>query len=148
MTIDLKLRLFEIIQIFFFLISAVGVALALISYRTQIRLKRAEWLKTLFEKFFENPTFKDIRRKMDYNMAALQNNLHKDQELEENLVDYLNFFELIASLWKLKQISLHEIRMLFEYYVNLIQKSSFLRTYLEKQGFENLHRLIKKLEKK
>jgi hypothetical protein len=80
----------------------------------------------LFEKFYYQSSYADIRRLLDYGnedtiqrlRGALQG--HTDESLEEKLVDYLNFFEFIASLWKLRQLPINEIQMMFDYYIRRI----------------------------
>ena len=44
----------------------VAVLVAVINYRSQTRLKQAEWLKSLFEKFYESPIYKEVRVWLDY----------------------------------------------------------------------------------
>lgn len=64
------------------------------------------------------------------------------------LVDYLNFFEFIASLHKLGQIRKEEVLMLFRYYLKLIENQGDIRTCIAENGFENLDGLLKDLKKK
>jgi hypothetical protein len=66
-------------------------------------------------------------------------------DLVEELVDYLNFFEFVASLWKLNQLELDEISMLFEYYVLRLRDHGFLIAFIRENGFENLSDLIERL---
>lgn len=70
-----------------------------------------------------------------------------DHELAELLVDYLNFFEFVASLWKLRQLSLKEIAMVFEYYILRLDDYKFISDFIANQGFENLHLLIQQLKR-
>src|ERR1700760_1054266 len=83
------------------ILGGLGFIVAAISYRSQQRIKKAEWLKSLFEKFFENSTYKEVRVWLDYgtlherltvNDAALR------QTNEEKFTDFLNFFEFIGVL--------------------------------------------------
>jgi len=60
--------------------------------------------------------------------GALQN--HTEESLEEKLVDYLNFCEFIASLWKLRQLPIKEIQMMFEYYIRRLESYDFILEYL------------------
>ena len=64
------------------------------------------------------------------------------------LVDYLNFFEFIASLHKLGQIRKEEVLMLFRYYLKLIENQGDIRTCIAENGFGNLDGLLKDLKKK
>ena len=80
-------------------------------------------------------------------MEQFQNSIlnHDDVLLEEKLVDYLNFFEFIASLWKLGQLSIQEINLMFEYYIRLLGKFDFLMKYIHDEGFEGLADLVSKV---
>ncbi len=60
-------------------------------------------------------------------------------------MDYLNFFEYIASLSRLGQLSQPEILMLFEYYLRLASDREFVRKFIREQGFENLELLLSKI---
>src|SRR5437763_6463265 len=104
------------------LIAVVPALLALATYRKNARTKRAEWLSTLHAKFFESENYKRIRSILDYEqpeLAILRKLVSSGDydELAELLVDYLNFFEFIASLWKLGQLDIEEVATLFEYYL-------------------------------
>ena len=70
---------------------------------------------------------------------------HTDDELCELFVDYLNFFEYIANLWELKQLSREEILKLFEYYLRLLQQHDFIVSFIRDNGFESLEKLLKSL---
>jgi len=70
---------------------------------------------------------------------------HSNDSLEEKLVDYLNFFEFIASLWKLRQLPIEEIQMMFDYYIRRIGTHGFLMEYLQAQGFEGVLQLAREV---
>lgn len=57
-------------------------------------------------------------------------------------MDYLNFFEFVASLWKLKQLKTKEVKMMFEYYIKNLAESRELMNFIRKEGFERLEELI------
>jgi hypothetical protein len=143
MKLFLGFNLFQWAQIFFWVVSSIGILIAWNTFRQNAKLKRAEWLKSLFEKFYESDHYKEIRWKIDN--GSIQQDIETDTELEEKLVDYLNFFEFIASLWKLKQLTRREVLMLFEYYLKIIRDSTYLSGYLKKYGFENLAALLSEL---
>lgn len=77
--------------------------------------------------------------------GSIESQVMGNELLEDKLVDYLNFFEFIASLWKLKQLSLQEVLLLFDYWLGLIRNSNYLDGYLKKYGFENLTVLLQKI---
>ncbi len=134
------LNLFQLVQLVFWILSLAGIFIAWRTFQQNTHLKRAEWLRSLFEKFYESDHYKEIRWKIDN--GSIQQDLEKNPALEEKLVDYLNFFEFIASLWTLKQLSKREVCMLFEYYLKIIKNSDYLNGYLKRYGFENLSALI------
>ncbi len=106
-------------------------------------------------KFFETAGYKRIRRLLDSNetdpeLAQLRDAIATDanSELAEAFVDYLNFFEFVASLRKLGQLNVEEIAMLFDYYLRLLAKHDFVRSYIRTNGFEELEALLKTYAKK
>jgi hypothetical protein len=47
-------------------LGGLGIVVTVLNYRNQVRIKRAELLKSLFEKFYENSTYKEVRVWLDY----------------------------------------------------------------------------------
>lgn len=131
----------------------VGGAVTIYTYWKNSGLKRAEWLYQLYEKFYEAEYYKKMRQLIDYEreeqIAKLRNGVENDceDELIESLVDYLNFFEFIASLWKLGQLSEREICMVFEYYILRVSDYDFINRFMAEEGFEYLPQLIAQLKK-
>lgn len=114
----------------------------------RVESARAEWLYSLFEKFFYDEKYSEIRRIIDYAHPAdveklvTAINSSNDHDLEEQLVNYLNFFEFIANLWLLKQVPLREIKMMFEYYILKLEEHEFIMNYINKFGFEGVAKLV------
>jgi hypothetical protein len=135
------------------IITAIGGWITICTYKKNSNIRRAEWLYSLFEKFFCQANYAEIRQLLDYDnkeqIIRLQKavKMHSDAFLEEKLIDYLNFFEFIASLWRLKQLSLKEIRMMFDYYIRRLGDYDFIMEYLNQEGFEGLVDLIKEVRK-
>ncbi len=133
----------------------VASVIALISLRINNRLRRTDLLNGLFEKFYYQSKYAEIRKLLDYSSKhedltkLLEETLtnHKNEGLEEKCVDFFNFFEFIAVLWKLKQLQINEIKYMFEYYIKMLDNNSYSRGYLENNGFENLLDLIKEIKK-
>jgi len=121
-----------------------GAAAVWVYYRDHLR-KKAEWMHQLYGKFFENAQFKKVRRTMDH--KGITSEWLKVEANEELLVDYLNFFEYIASLHTMGQISQVEIERMFDYYLKLISDRSVVRAYVADYGFEDLDRLLTAREK-
>lgn len=138
---------------FSFIVTSV---VALRSLRVNNKLRRTDLLNALFEKFFYQNKYSEIRKHLDYSskhddlMKLLKEALidHANEEIEERCVDFFNFFEFIAVLWKLGQLKIKEIKFMFEYYIKMIDNNAYAKQYLEDNGFENLLDLINKIKKK
>ena len=133
----------------------VGGFAALRTYSKSSQVKRAEWLQNLYSSFFEQKTYSEMRRILDYKgekftelIQQLSDNTGEQHTLRESLVDYLNFFEFIASLWKVGQLDISEILMLFDYYLRCLNHNSIIREYVRIHGFEGLNSLIDEAEKR
>jgi len=133
--------------------AAIGGAITIYIYYRNSQLERAQWLYSLFEKFFYQERYAEIRRLLDYDneeeLERLKKALksHSEEQLEENLVDYLNFFEFIATLWQLRQLPIKEIRMMFDYYIQRLGDYDFIMNYLNQEGFEGLSELVAEVKK-
>lgn len=131
------------------LVAATAVLLGYLQYRRSVRTRRAEWLSSLHEKFFENGRYDEIRQLLDYaddpGFAALESAVREGRFslMANELYRYLNFFELLASLRRLGQISDEEILTLFEYDLRMITRHRFIIDALAPQGFERLPELLR-----
>jgi hypothetical protein len=127
----------------------VGGALAILTFWRTAKVRRAEWLSSLHTKFFEGSGYKEIRRILDGNdtdpdFSQLRSSIAARQStsLVDAFDDYLNFFEFVATLRKLRQLKPREISMMFDYYLRLLCKHDFVRSYIRTYGFEELEALI------
>ena len=135
----------------------VASIIALISLRVNNRLRRTDLLNALFEKFFYQSKYAEIRKHIDYSSKhddlmkqleeSLINHNKNEEDLEEKCVDFFNFFEFIAVLWKLKHLQIKEIKYMFEYYIKMLDNNPYTKRYIEENGFENLLDLIKEIKK-
>jgi len=137
----------NVVKVILQLVGIVAPIVALVTYRRNARIKRAEWLSSLHGKFFESANYKKVRLILDYappELSTLREAAEQggSDELVESFVDYLNFFEFIASLWKLDQLRLDEVAMLFRYYLENLSHHAFVTSFIQKQGFENLEELL------
>lgn len=111
------------------LLAVVAGGLALYTFWKNQKVRRAEWLASLYERFYLNEDFKRTRAMLDYASEERANLLERlrtepeDASALEPLVDYLNFFEFVASLWKLGQLKTQEVEMMFEYYIRTSLRS-------------------------
>ncbi len=130
----------------FSILSSCSVLVAAYTFYLNNRLKRAEWLKTLFEKFYEGPNYKDVRRWIDFDRLEEELLVDIDGVKEEKFSDFLNFFEFIAVLEKEKQLGYEEIKSLFAYYFRLIDQNEFCKNYIYKNRYKNLYKFLRKYD--
>ncbi len=77
--------------------------------------------------------------KLEKVASTEEKNLSVDEEpILAELGDYLNFFEFISFLEKIKAVTKSDIDDLFEYYLKLLGKSRIIRAYIKDQGYELL----------
>jgi hypothetical protein len=137
----------NMLQATLLVVSIVGGIVAIITYRRDVNRRRAEWLMSFYEKFYEDPQYKRVRFLLDYQPPEYESlkqavEAGEADERAEQVVDYLNFFEFVASLWRLGQISLRDVRMLFEYYLKNISSHHWLLQFVKEHGFESLDLLL------
>jgi hypothetical protein len=138
----------EVVEVLAPTITAVGGIIAafwaVLVYRSNARLRRAEWLAKLYEKFYEeNESLKDIREKLDCDENASPE-IKTPDEQESGFSDYLNFFEFVAVLEKSGQLTSGEIEDLFGYYLDCLERCKPVRRYIGEKGYEQLNRLLLK----
>jgi uncharacterized membrane protein YcjF (UPF0283 family) len=122
-----------------------AVIFAVANYRTQTRLKQAEWLKSLFEKFFENTTYKEVRVWLDYGQlrARLTAEDPAQRQLnEEKFTDFLNFFEFIGVLYSHRHLTLGQVYDVFDYYLLKIKSDVDCQEWIAQYSFERLKALL------
>ena len=123
----------------------VAVIVAVVNYRAQTRLKQAEWLKSLFEKLFENSNYKEVRMWLEY--GQLHGRLTvEDQQLreinEEKFTDFLNFFEFIAVLHARDHLTEDQVYDVFDYYLKKIRSDEDCQLWINQNSFEKLKALL------
>lgn len=138
----------EILYMIAATISAVGTALAALFaafvYRRNSALERAKWASSLYEKFFEATTLKQMRDRLDcLNDMDLVNEIVIREE--STFTDYLNFFEFIAFLKTSRQLKDSEIDALFGYYLDCLKRHDRVKRYISNpdNGYEGLANLLK-----
>ena len=137
----------EVVYMVMATISATGTALAAgfaaFVYRRNSALERAKWASSLYEKFYEATTLKQMRDRLD-----CLNELNSVNEIvireEPAFTDYLNFFEFIAFLKTSKQLKDSEIEALFGYYLDCLNRHDRVRQYISnpENGYEGLMSLL------
>ena len=138
----------EITRVLAGVVALLGAPFAYLSYRRSVRTKRAEWLASLHDKFFETDRYAQVRRLLDYHEEPQYSDLVRTvtsgthSPLADEFYRYLNFFELLASLRQLGEISNNEILGLFEYDLTMLTKHQFVLDALPAQGFDRLPQLL------
>lgn len=128
-------------------ISAVGTALAAafaaFVYQRNSAFERAKWSSSLYEKFYEGTTLKQIRERLDCVKDLDSVNEIVIRE-EPGFTDYLNFFEFIAFLKTTKQLKDSEIETLFGYYLDGLNRHDRVKQYISnaENGYEGLAKLL------
>ena len=125
--------------------AGLGITIAAINYRQQTRIKQAEWMKSLFEKFFEGSMYKEVRVWLDYGVLHERlavTDAAQRQQNEERFTDFLNFFEFIGVLHSRGHLPLEEVCDMFDYYLEKIRVDADCREWIEKYSFEKLKGLL------
>ncbi len=123
--------------------------IAALTYRDTVRQKRSEWVFRLFEKFYDEDRYRPMRRLLDFEPDAELSALKRDVEAGaasdrvEGLVDYLNFFELMALQVRNGQISEAEVVDVFDYYLRGLKAHGFIAAFIAREGYTNLSHLLK-----
>ena len=126
-------------------LGGLGFFIAAFSYRNQVKIRQAEWLKSLFEKFYEGATYKDVRSWLDYGVLherLTDADATRRQQNEEKFTDFLNFFEFIGVLHSRGHLPLEQVWDVFDYYLEKIKADADCREWIEKYGFEKLKGLL------
>ena len=109
--------------------------------------KEAEWLQKLYQQFYEDARYKKIREILDSGSELSDFHALMDSQPNDDLVwqlwDYLNFFEFVASLKKLKQITDDDLKLLFEYPLQRIKENRRISGRLAGEGYEQLDLLLR-----
>lgn len=130
-------------------VALLGIPITYLAYNRSVQTKRAQWLASLHENFFETDRYNEIRRVLDYAeepsyaqlaAAVAAGTYHP---IADELWRYLNFFEFLAGLRQLGQISDKEIIRLFDYDLRLIRKQEFIMNALDPEGFDGLVILLR-----
>lgn len=125
--------------------TGVAAIIAAVNYLNQTKIKRAEWVKSLFEKFFETPIYKEVRGWLDYDELTEKLTGPDQRANEEKFTDFLNFFEFIGVLYSRGQIKEKEVDEVFDYYLKKIKDDPNCRVWIDRYGFEKLKALLDRL---
>src|SRR5579863_1331097 len=126
----------------------IGIFIALLNYRNQVRIKRDELVKSLYEKFFENNSYKEVRVWLDYGHLHARLTVEDGQQLEineEKFTDFLNFFEFIGVLYTSRQLTFKLVSEVFDYYLRKIKVDADCKDWIDRYSFEKLKALLRKV---
>ena len=126
-------------------LGGLGFFIAAFSYRQQVRIRQAEWLKSLFEKFYEGSAYKEVRSWLDYGVLHERltvGDAQLQRQNEEKFTDFLNFFEFIGVLHSRGHLPLKQVWDVFDYYLEKIGADTDCREWIDKYGFEKLKGLL------
>jgi hypothetical protein len=125
-------------------VAVIGLIGGVLTYRRDVKTKQTEWLYRLFEKFYETGDYKVMRRLLDNpssdQLAELEASIAAPgtSDQEEDLVDYLNFFEFICNLQQDGRMTRKDVDALFNYYLNCLAAQPMVTKYVSMNGFEAL----------
>src|SRR5215211_2448124 len=83
----------EILKTIAAVIAAAAAVWGIYVYFSNSRLRRAEWIASMYEKFYEQAEPKDIREALDCGGSNSANISRFINEEPREFTDYLNFFE-------------------------------------------------------
>jgi hypothetical protein len=135
------------------LAAACAAVFAAYQFRHNVRTRHAEWLFSLFERFYEQETYQNIRAILDSTegspeLQRLELDVRSGNSnlTVERFINYLNFFETVLVILEThKQLTQKEISDLFDYYLRNLKAVPFVFEFINTQGFERLSRFLKKL---
>lgn len=134
------------------LIGAIGGPLAVAipalfawgQYRANSRVQRAQWLASLFEKFYEKDVYREVRGLIESaNEDDFLSRVDDDPDIEQKWTDYLNFFEFLAYLQEIGELKRDDINAMFRYWIDSLGRPKF-EGYMMKYGYENLVNLLER----
>ncbi|HEY1262904.1 MAG TPA: hypothetical protein VGF06_05225 [Terriglobales bacterium] len=133
----------SIVQTLSYGVGALAAISSVLVYRRNSRLERARWMSSLYAKFYEQPELKMVRDVLD-GSANSPEVLSMVQQETPGFTDYLNFFEFMAYLKDTGQLSVIDVRALFEYYLNCLRRHDTVRKYIadESKGYGYLKKLL------
>jgi hypothetical protein len=129
-------------------LGGVGIVVAVLNYRNQVRIKRAELLKSLFEKFYENTIYKEVRVWLDYghlHAKLTAEDIGVREINEEKFTDFLNFFEFIGVLYTSNQLTFRLVSEVFDYYLEKIKGDADCQAWIREYSFEKLKALLRRV---
>jgi hypothetical protein len=140
-----------------------GGIIGVLNYVKGKKAERADILFKMHQRFIENKHYFDIRCKLENNdkklYAAVEHEIKKSKQTEKIdkkselallgcFDDYLEFFLLVANLWKLGTFNIKVIEGIFGYYLYQIKNNEAIMAYISTPQFRltPLKELLEKLK--
>lgn len=127
--IEYKITIGDLIQIAAILIAAFGLFLNLIQLRTGNRQKRAEYILNLYNQYISDDKMLEIYYKIEYQEFEYCNDFHRSED-ERKLDKLLHFYDNIAKLHQLKNLTLEDLDYIAYNYLVIYQNSE-IQKYLK-----------------
>jgi hypothetical protein len=127
-----------------YVLAAVSVFVAVLTYRKNSALERTRWLASLYSKFYEALDLKRIRQSLDDSSPNSPQVRELIRQEDAGFTDYLNFFEFMAYLEDCGQLSRRDVAALFDYYLRVLAKHEDVRQYIQndRNGYGYLKKLL------
>lgn len=159
------MKLSDSLAIVSILVTVIGLGLVIWQIRMAVEQfqraelnQRGEYLAALHERSFGSPDIRDIVQKIEYSQLKYDNGKFHASEDQQNLVQLLTFFELLAELNRLDLLRIEEIDGMFGYYIKRTRENGEVEKYLRYlreewnkpglkfYGFEELAKSVTRLE--
>ncbi len=133
----------DVAQVGAYLAGILAAHFSVWQYRRNSRRERTRWIYDLYRRFWEQPSLRKMRERIDWGDTAFL--AQEDKDALSDFDDYLNFFEFIGYLWKSGELERTEISVMFDYSLQQLGENKTIRSYLTKYGYEQLNALLDEL---
>lgn len=139
---------------FTFLAALLAGIFGLFRYLRSERMRQTEQVRELFTMFFESDRYRRIRFVLAnadcQEFETLRTELATPglpKPLEGELIDLLNFLEFVSGLTRRGLVSKRDIDWMFANFIERVVEIDFVRAYVARQTFHELHVISRRLEK-
>ena len=131
----------------------IAAVIGLRTYRKNATTRRVEFLVDLHKDFFVESKYRAVRTSIDHTPKDEKQVRIREQLVsseDEDFIEYLNFFELVAYLNECGNLSDSDVNALLGYYLRLLISHDEVYAYIndvQRNGFKHLKPLLAKIEK-
>lgn len=140
---------------FTFVVALLAGLFGLFRYLRSERMRQTEQVRELYRMFFESERYRRIRFVLanpdSPEFAALRAELSAPgmpQALEGELIDLLNFFEFVSGLTRRGLVSRRDIDWMFAGFIDRVVSIDFVRAYVLRHDFDELHDACRRTERR